>query len=78
MLTGTFPFVAEEVSELFRMHLCEPPPTLEEARPDLGVTPELEAFVRRALAKEPDARFADAGDMRRALRALSRPAAWCA
>jgi len=76
MLTGTFPFVAEEVSELFRMHLCEPPPSLEEARHDLGVAPALEAFVQRALAKDPDARFVDAGAMRRALAKIPRPAAW--
>lgn len=77
MLTGTFPFVSEEVSELFRMHLSQPPPTLEEARHDLGVTPDLEAVVRRALAKDPGARFTDAGEMRRALAKLPRPAAWC-
>ncbi|MCB9618121.1 MAG: serine/threonine protein kinase [Sandaracinus sp.] len=76
MLTGTFPFVSDEIPELFRMHLSAPVPSLAESRHDLGASPELETLVARALEKDRDARFADAGVMRRALRALPKPAVW--
>lgn len=76
MLTGSWPFVAEEVVDVLRAHALEPVPTLAATRPELEFAPGLEALVARALAKKPRERFADAGEMRTALGAIRRPAAW--
>jgi serine/threonine-protein kinase len=75
LLTGAWPFVAEEISDMIRAHALAPIPPLEESRPELEVKPELEAVVTKALAKKPADRFADAREMQRALRAVSKPAA---
>ncbi|MDQ3037085.1 MAG: serine/threonine protein kinase, partial [Myxococcota bacterium] len=76
LLTGSWPFVAEEIVDVLRAHALEPVPTLAGTRPELEFCAELEALVARALAKKPRERFVDAGDMRVALSALPRPAAW--
>src|SRR5262245_10592469 len=75
-VTGHVPF--ERDSEIAKMyaHLTDPPPSLAEAAP--ATPPELDAVVRRALAKEADERFQSAGDLGRAARAAlsgSAPAA---
>ncbi len=75
LLTGAWPFVAEEISDMIRAHALAPVPPLAESRPELEVSPELDALVHKALAKKPKERFADAQEMQRALRALKRPAA---
>jgi serine/threonine-protein kinase len=49
-------------------HVHEPPPDLLALRPDMW--PETAALVRRAMAKEPDARFQTAAEMRAALQAI--------
>ncbi len=76
MLTGSWPFVAEEVADVLRAHALDPVPALASARADLAVAPELDALVARAMAKRPDDRFADAGAMLAALDALPERAAW--
>jgi len=75
LLTGAWPFVAEEVSDMIRAHALAPVPPLQEARPELEPKPELEALVMKALAKKPADRFANARDMQRALKAIKSPAA---
>lgn len=76
VLTGRVPFVCDELTELFRAHAVQVPPTLGQARPDRRFVPELEAVVGRALSKAPDDRYADARAMRTALARLpkDRPA----
>ena len=76
LLTGIWPFMAEEVSEIFRAHALDPVPKLETARATLRVVPELDALIAKAMEKSPDQRFADARAMRTALQQLPRPAAW--
>lgn len=76
LLTGLWPFVADDVSELFRAHALDPVPELASARAALRVRPELDALLQRAMAKSPDQRFADAREMRAALGRIPRPAAW--
>lgn len=78
LLTGCWPFVAEERATLFRMHLSEPTPDLAATRPGLVVHPELDALVRTAMAKPPADRYPDAVAMLSALEALPTPAAWLA
>jgi serine/threonine-protein kinase len=65
MLAGRPPFVAEGVGELFAKHMLEAPPQLAELAPD--APPAMVAAVMRALAKDPDRRFANMEDFRRAL-----------
>ncbi len=79
LLTGSWPFVAEEVADVLRAHALEPVPTLAATRPELSFHPALESLVARALAKKMDARFKDAGELRAALRSVPHPAAsWSA
>jgi serine/threonine-protein kinase len=56
LLTGRVPFPMKSASEVVRVLVNEPPP-LREVNPSLP--PELEGLVMRALAKNPDARYAD-------------------
>ena len=69
MLTGELPFASENFNEFFAKLLTE------EARPARAVYPELpldvEAFLRKALRKDPAQRFASADEMLEALHALS-------
>jgi hypothetical protein len=65
MLTGRPPFLGDSAVEVAVRHLNDPPPPLP-----AGVPPELEAVVRRALAKDPDDRFPDGAAMADALAAM--------
>ena len=75
LLTGVWPFMAEDAAGLIRAHALDPVPALASARPDLRAHPALYAVVARAMGKRPDERYADANAMRAALRAVPRPAA---
>ena len=57
LLTGEKPFFSDQALDLIRMHLEEPPPSLHDRKPDTVFSEELEAAVRRALAKAPGDRF---------------------
>ncbi|MGA2469596.1 MAG: Stk1 family PASTA domain-containing Ser/Thr kinase [Solirubrobacteraceae bacterium] len=65
LLTGTVPFEGESVVAIALRHLSEPP------RPPStlvsSISPNLDAIVLRALAKDPADRFADADDFLNAL-----------
>ena len=76
LLTGIWPFMEEEVSDLFRAHALEPVPTLASARAALSARPELDALIAKAMAKSQVERFTDANAMRMALGQIPRPAAW--
>jgi serine/threonine protein kinase len=65
MLTLDFPFKAEDTFRAARRKLEEAPDPLSAKRPD--ITPELEAVVMKAIAREPADRFANAREMREAL-----------
>jgi serine/threonine-protein kinase len=69
MLAGTRPFVGSSREEILKRALQRPARPLRAIRPD--VTPALDAFVSRALAKAPAKRFADAEEMLSALVELS-------
>ncbi|MBW2455720.1 MAG: serine/threonine protein kinase [Deltaproteobacteria bacterium] len=57
MFTGARPFEAPEVSELFRLHRTEPPPTFFERAPLVPVPAPYESVVMRLLAKDPGDRY---------------------
>ncbi len=68
-LCGDVPYHAESYVETARLHAQAPIPRVREIRPD---APErLDEVVTRALAKRPDDRYADAGELRDELHALS-------
>ena len=72
MLTGRLPFEGKSYQDFFRQHLTESPPPFAEVCPNLSVPEGLEYVVMRSLAKSPEDRFASAGEMRGALRAIRR------
>jgi hypothetical protein len=66
MLAGSPPFDAESMYEINKLQIEAPPPDLSARNP--VVPAAVTAVVERALAKNPDDRFASAGEMLRALR----------
>jgi serine/threonine-protein kinase len=67
MCVGKKPFVAADPKELFRLHREALPPSPRRAAPAQRLSEALERVILRALAKEPDARFFHAAEMRAAL-----------
>ncbi len=57
MLAGVVPFDAESSFGILMKHLNDPPP------PIFGISPDLQAVINRALAKDPDLRYATAKEM---------------
>ncbi len=67
MLTGTILFEADDAYQVLAAHLHQAPPPLRERAPHL---PEaLQPVLDRALAKDPAARFASAGELLQAVEA---------
>jgi len=72
ILTGRRPFEATNQAELFSM-ILDPgvrPPTLDEARPDMGYPRGLQAVVDRALERNPENRFSSPEEFSNAFMAL--------
>src|SRR5687768_1314699 len=65
LAVGRPPFAAETQIATAMMHVKDPPPSLRSIR--AGVPRSLEAIVMKALAKDPEDRYASADDMARAL-----------
>ena len=61
MLTGKVPFTGDTPVEIAMKHLSQVPDPPSKSRPE--VPHELDAVVMRALAKDPDQRYASAEDM---------------
>lgn len=57
-LTGAVPFTGETFLEVLNRHVLFPIPRLTEVNENVQVSPELEDVVRRAMAKDPAARYA--------------------
>jgi serine/threonine-protein kinase len=65
MLTGRLPFEGEDAVAVAHKHVAELPPRPSEVRP--GISPELEAAILKAMAKDPADRFQTAQEFARAL-----------
>jgi serine/threonine-protein kinase len=65
MLTGSRPFAGDSPQDTMQRALQRPPRPLRSLRRD--ISPQLEAVVRRALAKEPNKRYRSAVSMLEAL-----------
>jgi len=57
MLAGAVPFDAESSFGILMKHLNDPPP------PIFGISPDLQLIINRALAKDPEIRYATAKEM---------------
>jgi serine/threonine protein kinase len=57
MLAGRVPFEADSSMTVLYMHINEPPPPIE------GVSPEIQAVLNRALAKNPNDRYQSCHEM---------------
>ncbi len=66
MLGGEPPFTGASRSAVLARHLADPVPPLRTIRPD--VPPAIERAVLRSLAKQPEERYATAGELAAALR----------
>ncbi len=68
LVTGAPPFIAEDPQELLRQHLvARPTPPSEQSR---ELDPRVDAVAMKALAKDPDDRYATMRELRAALREL--------
>ncbi|MCG3210450.1 MAG: Serine/threonine-protein kinase PknD [Anaerolineae bacterium] len=65
ILTGQLPFDAPHPHDLAMLHLTESPPPPRQINPALS--PQLEALLLRALAKQPEDRFASGAALAKAL-----------
>jgi serine/threonine protein kinase len=72
MLTGSLPFVADDALRLLELHRSEPPPAVEQLRPE--VPSSLAALTAAALQKDPTARPADGAALLAALGVPLSPA----
>ncbi|MEM4725078.1 MAG: serine/threonine-protein kinase, partial [Candidatus Hadarchaeum sp.] len=59
MLSGKLPFEGDSQASILIKHITEPPPPL----PTAIASPEVQAVIERALAKNPDDRYQKAGDL---------------
>ena len=69
LLTGQLPFMADSMPGLMEKIATSPHPPLSAIRPDLPAS--VGEIIDRALEKDPERRYAGAGDMARALRACA-------
>jgi eukaryotic-like serine/threonine-protein kinase len=73
MLTGKRPFESSSLTGVLTAHITEMPKALSEVRPELGE--RINAIVMRCLAKDPKARYTDAGALLTDLDAVQVPSA---
>jgi eukaryotic-like serine/threonine-protein kinase len=59
LLTGCLPFPAKTPREMFSQLLSQPPIMLNQAKPGLRFSPQVEGVIMRGLSKEPAKRYPD-------------------
>jgi len=70
LLTGEGPFHAESIVELIAQKMSDASPRLTDSLVELGLPLDLVEILRRAIAKDPDDRFASATEMLKALESV--------
>ncbi|HEY9787755.1 MAG TPA: serine/threonine-protein kinase [Candidatus Obscuribacterales bacterium] len=70
-LTGTCPVTGKDVLECMYKHVNEAVPPFDRVAPELELPERLEQIVMKALAKDPDDRYASMTDLRLDLEALA-------
>jgi serine/threonine protein kinase len=63
MFTGHPPFTGTAMLQILLQQMGEQPPPMAKVNPGLSIAPELEQVIMRALAKQPDERFASMSDL---------------
>ena len=69
MLTGRRPYQEKTPAKLMMQHLIDPVPDIREVNPDLP--PGVEEVISRSMAKAPEERYSDAGEMTGTLESLA-------
>jgi serine/threonine protein kinase len=72
MVTGELPFDGDELVEIMKAHIVEPPPPLAEKAGNSPLIDALQAIVQKGMAKDPDERYQSAVDMAADLDAVIR------
>ena len=72
MLTAKVPHKGDSMVRTLAMQMLDPILPPSQARPDVGITPEVEAVVMKALAKKRDLRYQTMGELLVALDILAR------
>lgn len=75
MLVGRVPFAAGNAMAILYQHVNAVPKPVSEAAPDAGFGERVDALVAKALAKDPDERFATAREFVDALKAIDEAGA---
>jgi hypothetical protein len=70
MLTGQVPYEADTPAKVMMMHVLQPVPSILDFKADLP--PYCDMLIRKAMAKDPAARFATAGELAMALDSIAR------
>ncbi len=63
MVTGRLPHKGESMVRTLAMQMLDPAEPPSKVRPDLGILPELEALIMKALAKKREQRFQTMGEL---------------
>ncbi|HEY8944524.1 MAG TPA: protein kinase [Polyangiaceae bacterium] len=69
MCTGAVPFTGETFLSVLARHLSDAPPPMSALTPELTASPQLQAIVFKALAKDPAERYQTMGELAQALAA---------
>jgi len=73
LMTGETPFVADSFMAMLTKQMSEQPIPPSVRRPDLAITPEMDALVAKALEKNRDKRFQNMAEFREAVSACRGP-----
>jgi tRNA A-37 threonylcarbamoyl transferase component Bud32 len=74
MTTGRVPHKSDSMVRTLAMQMLDPAEPPSRVRPDLGITPDFEALIMKALAKKREHRFQTMGELLAALEPLQTPA----
>jgi len=73
LMTGQTPFVADSFMAMLTKQMMEDPIPPSVRRPDLTITPEMDALVAKALEKDRDKRYQNMAEFREAVSACRGP-----
>ena len=73
LMTGQTPFIAENFMAMLTKHLMEDPVPPSVRRPDLVITPEMDALVLKALEKDRDKRYQSMAELLQAVSTCRGP-----
>jgi serine/threonine-protein kinase len=73
LMTGQTPFLAENFMAMLTKHLMEDPVPPSVRRPDLAITPEMDALVGKALEKDRDRRYQNMAEFLQAVSTCRGP-----